>query len=113
MRNKEKQLAWHHAKTRNNKLLVTTQYSDGNTPVCNCPSCKEERIEFLCIDHVNGGGTKHRKELGMGGSTFYTWLIKNNFPDGYQVLCHNCNQSYGFMGYCPHQYENLGAWWNK
>jgi hypothetical protein len=32
-------------------------------------------------------------------------LIKNNFPDGFQVLCHNCNMSIGLYGYCPHQTE--------
>jgi hypothetical protein len=32
----------------------------------------------------------------------YAYLIRNNFPEGYRVLCHNCNQSLGYFGYCPH-----------
>ena len=28
------------------------------------------------------------------------------FPkDKYRLLCHNCNQSMGWYGYCPHQKE--------
>lgn len=46
------------------------------------------------IDHLNNDGGKHRKELfgkrGYAGYHFYQWLIKNNFPSGYQVLCFNC-----------------------
>jgi len=66
-----------------------------------CVCCGENNLEFLCIDHINGGGNKHRKKVGHGG-TFYRWLRKNNMPEGYRVLCHNCNQSIGYYGYCPH-----------
>ena len=31
------------------------------------------------------------------------WMIKNNFPKGFQVLCHNCNLAKGFYGKCPHE----------
>jgi hypothetical protein len=55
---------------------------------------------MLGIDHINGGGTKHRKEIKNFG--IYKWLIDNNYPLGYRVLCHNCNCSLGFNGYCPH-----------
>ena len=67
-----------------------------------CECCGETQYEFLCIDHINGDGSEHRKEIG-GGSRIYWWLIKNNFPEGFRVLCYNCNMSYGFYNYCPHQ----------
>jgi len=67
-----------------------------------CECCGESAMEFLTIDHVNGGGTKHRKVVGAGG-TFYYWLRRNNYPSGYRVLCMNCNCSYGSYGYCPHK----------
>lgn len=66
-----------------------------------CDCCNENRFEFLCIDHVNGGGNQHRKEIVS--SRIVRWLIKNNFPEGYRILCHNCNMAIGFYGYCPHQ----------
>ena len=65
-----------------------------------CQCCGEDEFEFLAIDHVNGGGRKEREKLS-------TWqiarrIITKNFPPEYRVLCHNCNQSIGWYGYCPH-----------
>lgn len=34
---------------------------------------------------------------------FREWQRKNNYPKGFQVLCHNCNLAKGFYGKCPHQ----------
>lgn len=69
-----------------------------------CECCGETAVEFLTIDHINGGGNKHRRELGnRGGYRFYLWLIRNNYPDGYRVLCFNCNCAIAFSGACPHQ----------
>jgi len=56
----------------------------------------------LGIDHINGGGGKHRKELTIQGITIYIFLKRNNYPKEYQVLCHNCNLAKGFYGECPH-----------
>lgn len=66
-----------------------------------CACCGEKNYEFLCLDHVNGGGCKDRKNIG-GGVAFYSHIIKNNFPKGFRVMCHNCNASLGYYGYCPH-----------
>lgn len=65
-----------------------------------CVCCGESRLEFLALDHINGGGSKHRREFGSGH--LYHWVLKQNFPEGFQVLCHNCNLSLGHYGYCPH-----------
>ena len=80
------------------KEKVVNYYSNG-TMKCAC--CGENNLEFLLIDHINGGGNKHRQEEKI--RNFYRWLIKNNFPEGFRVLCYNCNMSIGFYGYCPHQ----------
>ena len=71
----------------NIKLEVLSHYS-GGIPHCNM--CGESRMVCLSIDHINGGGDKHRKEIGGGGSVIYNWLRTNKFPKGYQVLCMNC-----------------------
>lgn len=73
-----------------------------------CVCCGETMPEFLTIDHINGGGTKQRKETG-GGGEFYRWLIKNNYPDGFQTLCMNCNHAKGHYGKCPHQNKSPAA----
>lgn len=79
------------------KLRVLSHYSNG-MPKCAC--CGESHTEFLSIDHIRGGGNQHRKEIGQ--LTIYHWLIKNNFPEGFQVLCFNCNHAKSF-GQCPHK----------
>lgn len=64
----------------------------------------EEEIEY--IDHINGNGSKHRKKLN--NTDMYRWLIKNKYPEGFQVLCMNCNFAKGMYGICPHikEYKN-------
>jgi len=68
-----------------------------------CQCCGEATPEFLCIDHILGGGERHRKIIGSGN--LYKWLIQNKYPEGYQVLCHNCNMAKGSYGVCPHKIE--------
>lgn len=80
------------------KLLALTYYG-GKPPMCNC--CKEDIYEFLSIDHINGGGKKHRDKIKR--HQLYDWLVNNNFPDGFQVLCFNCNFAKGHFGECPHK----------
>lgn len=82
------------------RLEVLIHYG-GNPPKCAC--CDESNVKFLTIDHINGGGAKQRKQVG-GGFNFYRWLIRNNFPEGYQVLCFNCNCGRAKNnGVCPHK----------
>ena len=83
------------------RRLVLLGCSGGKTIKCVC--CEENNIEFMTIDHVNGGGTKHRKEFNGDNSKFYRWIIKNNFPETLRVLCMNCNWAFGQKGYCPHK----------
>jgi len=66
-----------------------------------CECCGESSFEFLALDHVNGGGREERKTM----STYQIAkkVIDLGFPSEYRVLCHNCNQSIGWFGYCPHQ----------
>lgn len=72
-----------------NSIIVLQVYSDGKMK---CEICDEDDIDVLTIDHIDGGGTEHRKNINIGaGSGFKRWLIKNNFPSGYRVLCRNCN----------------------
>lgn len=66
-----------------------------------CSCCGEALYEFLAIDHIgNWGHLEGRK----GGHPLYKRLKTQGFPkDLYRLLCHNCNQSIGIYGYCPHR----------
>lgn len=74
------------------RLEVLGHYSQGKLV---CVICGEDHIEFLVIDHIKGDGAEHRRSVGSSPSTIYRDLISNGFPDGFRVLCHNCNLKYG------------------
>jgi hypothetical protein len=67
-----------------------------------CACCKESQQEFLCIDHVFGGGNQERKTSNFEAIITKLLASEEISPD-YQILCHNCNLAKGFYGYCPHQ----------
>lgn len=98
--NREQLKAWDKQAKWNFKIEVIKAYGG------KCECCNETRIEFLSVDHINGGGNLHRKVVG-GGFRFYRWLKQNEFPkEEYRLLCFNCNCAIGFFGYCPHQKGN-------
>jgi hypothetical protein len=68
-----------------------------------CLCCGETRYEFLALDHVGGAGGKHRKLVGTGGT--YSEAKRRGFPPCFRIFCHNCNQSRGYYGYCPHEHQ--------
>jgi len=82
------------------RLQIIDHYTQSQRK-CMCLGCNESHIEFLSIDHINGGGNKQRKKIGFGSDTYY-WIIKHDFPEEFQILCHNCNLAKGFYGICPH-----------
>ena len=74
---------------------------------CNC--CGETEHTFLSIDHVDNDGYKHKGPHGRryAGLSLFSWLKKNDYPDGFQVLCHNCNIGKHLNdGVCPHQVDS-------
>jgi hypothetical protein len=84
------------------KLIVFNHYSNKNI---RCACCEEDEYKFLTLDHTNNDGSEDRKNnpshaTGIG---LYRRLIKNNFPEGIQILCWNCNMSKAFHGVCPHK----------
>lgn len=68
-----------------------------------CICCGERHPAFLSIDHINGDGKQHRKEVH--DSRIYRWLKKHNYPKNrFQLLCYNCNiAKYHNNNVCPHR----------
>ena len=81
------------------RMKILRRYS-GETPTCAC--CPETAYEFLTIDHIDGGGLEQRRQIGLSGRSVYKWIIDNDFPPLFQVLCYNCNFAKGSDGKCPH-----------
>ena len=73
------------------KINVMQHYSNKEIPECKL--CGQKDIRYLSVDHINGFGEKHRQEINKSGIGFYNWLIKNNYPEGYQILCIACNMA--------------------
>lgn len=70
---------------------------------CVCDRCPETNPAFLTLDHVNGDGNHHRKELG---SHTYMDLKRRRWPkEGYRLLCWNCNAMTRGGKPCPHEAE--------
>lgn len=53
-----------------------------------CVWCGFDDPRALSIDHKDSDGADHRRKLG--GVNFYRWLVRQKFPDNFQVLCMNC-----------------------
>jgi hypothetical protein len=91
---------------QNLKFSVLAIYSEGQ-PECSC--CGETEISFLSIDHINNDGADHRRKFArkyctFRGYQFYLWLRKYGFPEGFQVLCMNCQFGKKHnAGICPHK----------
>jgi hypothetical protein len=84
------------------RIDVLSHYKTDNEMKCVC--CGNSDFDVLCLDHINGNGEKHRKEIG-GIGQMLRWTKKNGYPEGFRILCANCNQSLGKFGYCPHEKE--------
>lgn len=89
-------------KRQRDRNLVFAHYGE------QCACCGEKERMFLTIDHVKNDGAEHRRnipgQIGKGGSSFFDWLVRKDFPEGFQTLCRNCNWGKHVNGgVCPHQ----------
>src|SRR3990167_1044199 len=89
-------LAKSKERTRQMRMATLNHYGHGK-PECVC--CGEREFRFLCFDHINGGGHAHIRRIRQ---PLVQWLHNNNFPEGFRILCWNCNSAIGMDGVCPH-----------
>ena len=88
------------------RLKVLQKYSkrlsNSDIPCCVCCGLNSN-LDFLSLDHIAG-----RKEMDsepelvklgysskMVSSVLQKWIVENDFPKGFQVLCTNCNFAKG------------------
>ncbi len=79
------------------KALMLAAYSGA------CACCGETEPAFLCIDHINGGGNRHLREIKKRGTRFWDWVRQQNYPPQFRLLCFNCNNATRWGRLCPHQ----------
>ncbi len=73
--------------------------------ICTC--CGESERRFLTIEHIGGGGARHRQEAGNQYRMMLD-IIKQGFPkDKYTILCILCNFGTRYGHTCPHQEINV------
>lgn len=84
---------------RRTKLIVLAYFGQ------KCAHCTETDIRVLTLDHVNGDGNAHRKEVGDSSVRVWRDVAKQIERDGKpardcQLLCYNC-----------HAKKDLTQWW--
>lgn len=100
-RNREAFLATKRENTNRRRREVffeALQTYGGQNPSCYC--CGENVVMLLGLDHIDGGGNKHRKEIG---GHVHVWAKRHGWPRIFRVACHSCNLgTYLNGGVCPH-----------
>ena len=80
--------------------MYSKRHSNSDVPCCRC--CGENSfIEFLTIDHIEGRTHLPKEQKDLTGNHLVSWLTRNNCPEGFQILCWNCNVAKGDKE-CPH-----------
>ena len=102
-------------KNDDQRLKVLQGYSkrlsNSDIPCCNCCGLNDY-LDFLAIDHVLGkkqmDSVPELVKIGYSSKLkdgkLYQWIVDNDFPEGFQILCHNCNFAKGYPrnnGKCP------------
>lgn len=78
-KNREKLLAYKRQWRKEQRMEILEKYGR------QCNICGFKDVRALQIDHVNGGGRKHRLK-----STFYSDILNDKWGQ-FQLLCANCN----------------------
>jgi hypothetical protein len=93
--NNRERVKEYHNVLRDGKKATIVQHYGGK---CVWPGCGVADIDVLTIDHINNDGAAERRELNeRGGNKTYERLIREDFPEGYQVLCANHNLKKNIM----------------
>lgn len=97
----QKSNEWYVRNKENRAILMQTKRRvvlEHYGGICTC--CGESTTQFLAIHHSNNDGYLERKTRKIN---VFDYLISNNFPEGFEILCHNCNLASAFYGVCPHR----------
>ena len=86
--------------------VYSKRLSNSDIPCCNC--CGENSsMQLLSVNHINGRKNLPEKEKHLTGMKLVRHLIENDYPEGIEILCSNCNFADGHYGICPHRLKRL------
>jgi hypothetical protein len=97
-----KEREWHRARRQRLRAEMLQAYGG------KCACCGEDEPVFLALDHVDGLSDEDRVDgprRRLSTDKIIARLKKQDWPDGYQLLCHNCNAAKAILGECPHRRE--------
>jgi hypothetical protein len=91
-KNRKRLRAYQMDRYMGNRMAVLKHYTVGDKIVCICKpnGCKEDRVEKMVVEHVNGKARHGHQD--MSNNTYYMELI-NKKPKGMNVMCGRCNAS--------------------
>lgn len=70
-----------------------------------CYCCGDDEPLCLGLDHINGGGNEHRREIKDRQAI---WAKRHGWPALFRVACHSCNLAAHLNGgTCPHQTRTI------
>jgi len=73
--------------------------------ICANSNCQITDPDVLTIDHIEGRKSlKHNSYIT--GERLYRWIRAHGFPNGFQVLCMNCN----YKKHLQDSYPSISAW---
>ena len=83
-------------------LAYSKRHSNSDIPCCACCGLTSH-LDFLNIDHVLGkkqmDSIPELVAIGYSSELKYkkliNWIIEHDFPEGFQILCQNCNFAKG------------------
>ena len=93
------------------RLEVFSHYSKklSKSDIACCRCCLYNDIRGLTMDHIipHAKLSASEKLIPRTGTALWQYLRLNNYPDGYQVLCANCNGMKGIHEDCPHTLDKV------
>ncbi len=70
-----------------NKQIILDHYNNK----CNCPTCKSGPNVKLEVDHIIPFAEGPHKHGPRGGTAIYSYIIKHQCWEDFQILCKTCN----------------------
>jgi len=80
--------------------VYSKRHSNSEIPCCRCCG-QNSHIDFLTVDHIDGRKNLPKEQKHLVAHGLISWLTRKNYPEGYQILCWNCNMAKGDKE-CPH-----------